>query len=219
MFITGHRNPKEEVQVNDPYPPLTETLSRIRHLCRSLGRQMDAVLDVAHLSTATGLTEDEVRTLLDGGELPAEDPETMVRQRVRFLYERHTGDDGQPRDVRDIAAAIGQTPVWVRKLVAGEAKPNLVRGHALCRYYGVAASFLTDSPTDALNRELQPVLLDLEIEADPEQVLRELNVRSITGRSPMMGKPNLTDLARMVANIAQELDLVKRRLPNPEENE
>lgn len=204
--------------MNDPYPPLSETLNKIERLCRSLGRHLDEVLSVTRLSQGTGLTETNIRTLLNGGELPPEDPETMVRQRVRFLYEAYTGEDGQPKDVRDIAAAIGQTPVWVRKLVAGDAKPNLVVGHALCRYYRVAPSFLTDPPADALNRELQPVLLDLEIESDPAQALRDLNVRSISGRSPDMTKPNLVDLVRMVANIAEELDVVKRRLPDPEEN-
>ncbi|MDI3102000.1 hypothetical protein QJ054_33740 [Streptomyces sp. AN-3] len=178
------------------------------------------MLDVTALSRATGLAEEEVRTLLDGGELPVPDEEleAMVRQRVQFLYETNTGADGQPQDLRELAAELGQTTTWVKKLVAGEAKPNLVVGHALCRHYRVAASFLTDRPEEALNRELQPVLLDLEIEADPEQALRDLNVRSISGRSAMPEKLDMSDLARMVANIAQDLDVVMKRLETPEEN-
>ncbi|MBB4902613.1 hypothetical protein [Streptomyces griseomycini] len=183
------------------------------------GKPLDEVLNTARLSQATGVTETDVRTLLDGGEPPTEDPDAMVRRRVRFLYETHTGDDGQPKDVRDIAAAIGQTTVWVRRLVAGDAKPNLVVGHALCKYYGVAPGFLTDSPADALNRELQPVVFDLEVQADPEKTLADLGVRSISGRSPMMEKQNWVALAQMVASMAEELRSVNTKLDRLQNSE
>ncbi|MEU2968985.1 hypothetical protein ABZ687_28910 [Streptomyces ardesiacus] len=203
--------------MNDPYPPLPETLSRIKELCQASGRSTDDVLRVADLSRATGLVEADVRTLLSGGELTAPDPEDMVRQRVQFLWELNSTEQTQAQDLRELAAAINKTTVWARKIVAGEAKPNLVVGHALCKYYRVANSFLTDLPEDALNRELQPVVLDLEIEVDPEQALRDLNVRSISSRSAVTEQPDMSELARMVANIAEELDIVKKRLETPEE--
>ncbi|MFE6639508.1 hypothetical protein ACFVFT_38660 [Streptomyces tendae] len=203
--------------MNDPYPPLPETLSRIKELCQASDRTPDDVLNVPALSRSTGLTEVEVRTLLDGEELSAPDPEDMVRQRVQFLWELNSTEATHAQDLRELAAAINKTTVWARKIVAGEAKPNLVVGHALCKHYRVANSFLTDLPEDALTRELQPILLDLEIEADPEQVLRDLNVRSVSSRSAVAGQPDMADLARMVANIAEELNVVKKRLETPKE--
>ncbi|CAL9326772.1 hypothetical protein [Streptomyces sp. SudanB91_2054] len=208
--------------MSDPYPPLPETLARIRELSEVCGKPVDETLDAARLSFLTGVTEQDVRTLLAGGTAPAADLDVMVRDRVRFLYETRTDGKGNPRDIRDIAAAIEQTTTWTKKLVSGDAKPNILVGAALTKYYDVASSFLTDPPADAVNRELQPTLFDLQVATDPSKALRDLGVVHIAGRSPHLQEaPNLTELARMVASIASDLNQVNtqlQRMQNPEEN-
>ncbi|WP_345670785.1 hypothetical protein [Streptomyces similanensis] len=164
------------------------------------------------LSRASGLPEEDVETLLAGGTPPDVEPDVRVRQRVRFLYESHVNSDGQPKEIRDLADVIGQTTTWTRKLVAGEAKPNLMVGHLLTKYYNVAPTYLADPPDEALNRELQRPLRDLEIEVDPSQALKNLGVVHVAGRSADLTNPDLTALARMVASIAEDLAEVKFRL-------
>ncbi|MFF9192702.1 hypothetical protein [Streptomyces rochei] len=155
------------------------------------------------------MSTEEVELLLLGGTPPKVDPDVRVRMRVRSLYER---DGEASREIRDIAAAIDQTTTWTKKLVEGEAKPNLIVGHRLTNYYGVAATFLTDPPAEALSRELQPILIDLEIEADPGKTLAEMGLRHIAHRSPTMEQPDLVELAKMVRGIAQDLDKVNTTL-------
>ncbi|MCD9875656.1 hypothetical protein [Streptomyces guryensis] len=211
----------KEAPVSEPYPPLAETVARIADLCRASGKSLDKELGVARLSRAAGVIESDVETLLAGGTPPEPDTDVMVRDRVRFLYRTHTNADGKPRDIHDIAAAIRQTTTWTRKLVSGEAKPNLVVGHALCKYYGVALGFLTDPPADALKRELQISRFNLEVEVDPEQALRELGVMHMTSRNPNgFERSQLAAIAKMVTSITSDLDMVKlqlNRLGTPED--
>jgi hypothetical protein len=203
----------KEAPVSEPYQPLSKNLARIEELCVLLGKRSKEVLDVQRLSHTSGVTTLDVQTLLAGNVPPEDDPDVMVRRRVRFLYEAYTGDDGQPRDIRDIATAIKQTTTWTKKLVHGEAKPNIHVGSALCKLYGVDNGFLTDSPAEALNRELRPILIDLEVEADPEQALKTLGVVHISGRNPsQLQHTELTALAKMVAQMSNQLDGVKDRL-------
>ncbi|MFE1206362.1 hypothetical protein ACFW5V_32265 [Streptomyces sp. NPDC058762] len=208
--------------MSDPYPPLPETLARIRELSEACGKPIDEVLNAARLSHATGVAEPDVQTLLAGGATPDIDLDVMVRDRVRFLYETRTDGEGNSRDIRDIAAAIDQTTTWTKKLVTGDAKPNILVGAALTKYYDVASSFLTDPPADAVNRELQPILFDLQVSTDPGKALRDLGVVHIAGRSPQLHEPtNLTELAKMVASIASDLKEVNNqleRMQNPGEN-
>ncbi|MFG3132910.1 hypothetical protein ACGFZU_35080 [Streptomyces tendae] len=204
--------------MSDPESPLAQTLARIDELCTVTGKVRDELLNVESLARATGLSPTEVQLLLLGGTPPELDPDVRVRMRVRLLYER---DDETSREIRDIAAGIGQTTTWTKKLVEGDAKPNLVVGHRLAKYYGVAPTFLTDPPAEALNRELQPILVDLEIEADPGKTLADLGLRHIARRNPHMEQPNLVELAKMVAGIVNDLNKVTttlQQLQEPEEN-
>ncbi|MGW1363037.1 hypothetical protein ACWCQP_37215 [Streptomyces chartreusis] len=199
--------------MSDSARTLPETLARIEELIPESGRPRHEVLNVRELSHATGLYESEVELLLAGGNLKEEeDQEALVRQRVRFLYEQHTGANNGPREITEIAAAIGATPTWTKKLTEGTAKPSLISGRRLTKYYEVAATFLTDTAEEALNRELQPVLFDLEVEADPGKTLKEMGVLHLSSRSPVLGKQDLAALAKMVASISTDLDAVKRVL-------
>ncbi|MGQ4464660.1 hypothetical protein ACN6LC_003766 [Streptomyces violaceoruber] len=196
--------------MNEPYPPLAETLARIDELCRVLRKSREDVLDVARLSRLTGLTGTVVELLLAGGSAGPVEPEAMVRERVRFLFEHYSR--GDLNQVPTLATVIQQTPTWTKKLVLGQAKPNIFVGAALCKHYGVDSNFLTDSPDDALKRELKQILFDLELEADPSKTLAELGVVHVSRRAPM-GDPDYTALAKMVADIVKdELRPVTHRL-------
>ncbi|MFI5990323.1 hypothetical protein ACIBAC_00515 [Streptomyces sp. NPDC051362] len=193
--------------MSDPIPPLRQTLARIADLRVACGRDPDTCPDVAQLSYDTGVSEEDVRILLEDGEPVPVDPDTRVRDRVRFLYETRT-EAGEPHDIHTLAAAIEATPTWTRKLVAGDAKPSIVAGHQLARHYGVAATFLTDSPVDAVNRELQAVVFDLEVEADPERKLKDLGVAHIAGRTAGWDRAGLAEVVKMVADIQAGLNKV-----------
>ncbi|MEU7426255.1 hypothetical protein [Streptomyces sp. NPDC040750] len=206
--------------MSEPCPPLRQTLARIEELCTAYGFDRGEVLDTARLGHDTGVPEEDVRSLLDGREVDERDPDARVRQRVVFLYASRGGAGGERFDVREIAAAIGATPTWTRKLVTGEAKPSIVAGHALARFYGVATAFLTDPPADALNRELQPVLFDLELRADPERKLRDLGIVHVNARGSGWTRDQFTEMTRWVANIAKDLQRVADTVAmmEPEEN-
>ncbi|MFI6565983.1 hypothetical protein [Streptomyces sp. NPDC050534] len=199
--------------MSEPRQPLLNALARIGELCVVLGKSREDVLDVPRLARAAGVTAREVETLFDGEIPPDEDPDRLVRRRVRLLYEAHPGGNGKPRDIREIAAAINSTTTWAKKLVHGQASPNIHVGSALCKFYEVDKGFLTDSPAEALLRELRHILFDLEVEADPEQALRNLGVVHISGRNPNQFRyEELTALTRMVAEVASTLDGVKDKL-------
>ncbi|MFJ3365791.1 hypothetical protein [Streptomyces anthocyanicus] len=196
--------------MNEPYSPLAETLVRVDELCRALRKSRKDVLDVRSLSRATGLTETVVELLLAGGSAGTVEPEAMVRERVRFLFENYSR--GDLNQVPVLATVIQQTPTWTKKLVLGQAKPNIFVGAALCKHYGVDSDFLTDFPEDALQRELKKILFDLELEADPSKTLAELGVVHVSRRAAH-GDPDYTALAKMVADIVQaELRPVTHRL-------
>ncbi|MGW4951564.1 hypothetical protein [Streptomyces parvulus] len=196
--------------MTEPYPPIAETLDRVDELCRALGKSRKDVLHARRLSRATGLPETVVDLLLAGGSAGPVEPELMVRERVRFLFDHYSR--GDLNQVPVLADVIQQTPTWTKKLVLGQAKPNIFVGAALCKYYEVDGSFLTDFPDDALKRELKKILFDLELEADPTKTLAELGVVHVSRRAPF-GDPDYTALARMVADIVKdELRPVTNRL-------
>ncbi|MFJ5534697.1 hypothetical protein [Streptomyces sp. NPDC093261] len=205
--------------MSEPYSPLHRTLARIEELRELCDLDRDDVLDMARLSYQTGIPEDGVRALLAGEELSDQDAEARVRHRVTFLYESRKSRQGASFDIREIAAGIGATTAWTRKLVAGEAKPSIVTGHDLAKFYGVPAGFLTDSPADALNRELQQVLFDLEIRADPEKKLKDLGVAHIAGRTSEWSRDQLVEVTKMVASIAKDLQRVASTVARMEQEE
>ncbi|MBV1940799.1 hypothetical protein KUF83_30150 [Streptomyces sp. BV286] len=206
--------------MSEPNPSLPQTLHRIDELLRICGLDRAERLDIQRLSYDTGVPREDVTALLAGGQPHPTDADSLVRDRVRFLYEVHTNADGEPFDIRDIAAALGATTTWVKKLVAGQAKPSITAGADLARFYGVAPTFLTDSPAEAVNRELQSVVFDLEITADPEKKLKDLGVTHIAGRSiTMWGQGELVEVAKMVADITNSLKVVNTKIARMESPE
>ncbi|WP_284117642.1 hypothetical protein [Streptomyces fragilis] len=196
---------------------MDRTRVRYRELLAECG--LDTETHIPGLVTNTGVSEPDVRALLNGEHVPLDDPDDRVRRRVCHLYESRTDLDGRPADIRDIAAALNATPTWTKKIVAGQANPSLTAGHVLCQYYGVPSDFLTATPADALNRELGKIVFDLEVKADPERILAALGVRHVAGRGPNWGGDHLGAVAHMVAGIRESLATVEEPLARLEGGE
>ncbi|WP_455355893.1 transcriptional regulator [Streptomyces sp. SYSU K217416] len=154
--------------------PLPDTLARIDRLVAERGLDRAAILDVKALSSKTGISEEDVRSLLDGNEVPEGDVETRARNRVRFLRQTRCAHKRDRELIPEIAAAIGASTVWVRALLSGEKVPSLKYGEGLEDFFGVEPGFLTAKPGYALNKSLQSVLQDL---GEPAHPLSELMAR------------------------------------------
>ena len=106
--------------MNEPYPPLAETLARVEELCRVLRKSREDVLDVMRLSPCN--RTDRNRSLSScsstGSRSRPVKPEAMVRERVRFLFEQYSR--GDLNQVPILAAAIQQTPTWTRSWFSGK---------------------------------------------------------------------------------------------------
>ncbi|WP_344014757.1 hypothetical protein [Streptomyces thermospinosisporus] len=130
-----------------------------------------------------------VRALLHGEEGPADTVEERVCERIRTLAEAHVVRTGRrPGDlVSEIAARLGISQVWARKLLKGEKLPNVPLLHGLADFFDVVGGevFFTAPAADALNRTLLPLLEKYENPAsDPVQaLLRKYGVRATDLRS------------------------------------
>ncbi|MFD8145608.1 hypothetical protein [Streptomyces sp. NPDC059708] len=153
------------VSVGDPPLPLAVTLERIRALAEERGLDVDEILDPRTLSERAGVPPEVTAALLRGeegaGSAPRT-PEERVRRRAAFLYAVSRGVDGRPYPVADVAAAIGAPVRWVDALVSGRKPPHLRHCAAFAAFFGREASFLTDTPAQAVSRALRPTLESLD---------------------------------------------------------
>lgn len=195
--------------------PLNDTLERLR--------AHKADLNCPDLAGRTALPEDTVAALLRGEDPPADTIEDRVCARIKTLADAHlTRTQKRSGDlVTEVHEHLGISKEWARKLLKGEKMPNVPLLHGIADFFNVAGgeAFFTAPPADALNRELQTVLFDLDVEADPAQKLADLGVRSMAGRSPKMGHGDLVELAKMVASIANDLKTVHTKLERLEKPE
>ncbi|MEU3911013.1 MULTISPECIES: hypothetical protein [Streptomyces] len=153
------------VSAGDPPPPLAVTLDRIRTRAGERGLDVDGILDPRALSERAGVPLELTAALLRGEEVPeaaAGGTEERVRRRAVFLYAVSRDACGRPYRVADIAAAIGAPPRWVGALVSGRKPPHLRHCRAFAAFFGREASFLTDTPAQAVSRALRPTLESLD---------------------------------------------------------
>ncbi|MCF3183075.1 hypothetical protein IPZ70_24475 [Streptomyces polychromogenes] len=153
------------VSAGDPPPPLAVTLDRIRTRAGERGLDVDGILDPRALSERAGVPLELTAALLRGEEVPegaAGGTEERVRRRAVFLYAVSRDACGRPYRVADIAAAIGAPPRWVGALVSGREPPHLRHCRAFAAFFGREASFLTDTPAQAVSRALRPTLESLD---------------------------------------------------------
>ncbi|GAA0320354.1 hypothetical protein GCM10010302_69430 [Streptomyces polychromogenes] len=153
------------VSVGDPPLPLPVTLERIRALAVEGGLDVDEILDTCALSKRAGVPPEVTAALLRGEEGAGSAScaaEERVRLRAAFLYAVSRRVDGRPYPVTDVAAAIGAPVPWVDALVSGRTPPHLRHCAALAAFFGREASFLTDTPAQAVSRALRPTLESLD---------------------------------------------------------
>ncbi len=170
-----------------PHGSLGDLLGRLESILSSRELSHDEALDLDGLSTSTGLTKREIRTLLKGGRLRDRPVEEITRNRVKSLYaRRHGGDDRKKAAIIvEVADRLGVTRVWARQLLHGEKCPNVPHLKALSTYFEVPVAFFTDYAPDALARELRPIVERLESEGpDPlADLVGEHGIRAIAARN------------------------------------
>ncbi|MFH8219439.1 hypothetical protein ACH4C2_09765 [Streptomyces sp. NPDC018057] len=141
------------------------TLERLRALVQDRGAAHPDPLDPEALAAGTALPEATVRTLLDGGEPPADTVNERVRTRIKALADarlRRTGT--RMSDLAgDISRQLGVSAFWARQVCSGEKVPSVELLHGLVGFFGVEGgeAFFTAPAPDALNRALLPVLAAL----------------------------------------------------------
>ncbi|MFD5891989.1 hypothetical protein ACFWHQ_39420 [Streptomyces sp. NPDC060334] len=125
------------------------------------------------LSYASGLPEEDVRSLLrgeppqsdGGGPDPAEERQSRVVARIVFLRRTRlrTSADGQRRaySLADIAAGAGTSAQWLDKMIKMGKAPNLDHAAGIASFFGESIEFLVAPPAEALDRVLQRIHKDL----------------------------------------------------------
>ncbi|MFF0963845.1 hypothetical protein ACWDQO_04745 [Streptomyces sp. NPDC003703] len=141
------------------------TLERLRSLVQERDAAHPDPLDPGALAAGTALPETTVRTLLDGGEPPADTVNERVRTRIKALADarlRRTGT--RMSDLAgDISRQLGVSAFWARQVCSGEKVPSVELLHGLVGFFGVEGgeAFFTAPAPEALNRALLPVLTAL----------------------------------------------------------
>ncbi|MBT2408722.1 MULTISPECIES: hypothetical protein [unclassified Streptomyces] len=147
-------------------PSLAVTLAQIRALAKERQLDVDEMLDVEDLAAGTGVPSEVTAALLRGEELEEptrQEADELARRRAEFLCTTSLDASGRPYPIADIAAAIDVTPWWVAELVAGGTPPGMERhGPRIAAFFGQESTFLTDTPSQAVSRALQPVVRSLD---------------------------------------------------------
>ncbi|MER7047187.1 helix-turn-helix domain-containing protein [Streptomyces jumonjinensis] len=143
---------------------LGDVLERIRTLCGQLEKHPQGVLEVARLSYESGLSAQEVISLLNGEPVPRAALRDVVRQRLTLLIStrrRHAdgrverladGEDGHSRG--EVAGGIGISVQGLHRLLS-VGTPSLSTALRICEFFGVHAGFLTEAADEALLRLLR----------------------------------------------------------------
>ncbi|MEV0225411.1 hypothetical protein [Streptomyces sp. NPDC050704] len=216
--------------MRDPRSALAETLNRIdSHLGDGRGR--DDVLDVAQLSIATGVPQDVVTALLEGKEPPAEDITDRIICRIVHFRETRRRADGDRYSYEEIAKSYGATRASLSNLVNSRKKTTTVTRTGTAQgaerrgaraggplastqagierfFFGEPNGRLSAEPESALNDALQPILRDLELQAEAdENPLAKLRthhgLRRIAARAPQLSEEEREMVADWIDTILQ----------------
>ncbi|MGW0897491.1 hypothetical protein ACWD0G_10915 [Streptomyces goshikiensis] len=175
-------------------PSLDVTLAQIRALAEARQLTVAEMLDVEDLAGRTGVPPEVVAGLLRGEGAAGATPGETARQRAAFLCARSRDAAGHPYRVTEIAEAIGAAPRVVADLIAGRAgnRPSDAELLRIAAFFGRGPGFLTDTPSQAVSRALQPVLRSLD-HVSGGDMMAELADRyglvSLSTRNTTPGKP------------------------------
>ncbi|PKW07530.1 hypothetical protein SAMN05428944_5400 [Streptomyces sp. 1222.5] len=193
--------------MSDAYADLADVLRRLGELTGRPGRLPEA-LDVADLSRRTGVPVAVVAELLDGGRAPETMLTQRVRQRLDFIRENRRRPDGKRYSLGELAAIAGTSRQWLSEW-RKSGMPSLAHTDRLRRFFGLPAGFFTADEPEALHEALQPVLQNLEAEADPLLRLRQNGLVRLAARAPQMNAhqlATLADLAEMIISAERVED-------------
>ncbi|MET9078229.1 hypothetical protein ABZX95_40250 [Streptomyces sp. NPDC004232] len=163
----------------DPVQPLPATLERLEALAQERGLKPSALLDSKELAVRTALSETVVRTLLQGGEAPADTVNDRVRTRIKALADTYLTQTGKRMSdlCSSISQQLGVSAFWARQVCSGEKVPSVELLHGLVNYFRIEGgeAFFTAPASESLNRALLPVLAALQSAQDsPEAVVDPL---------------------------------------------
>jgi transcriptional regulator with XRE-family HTH domain len=193
--------------VSDAYAALADVLGRLGELTGRPGRLPEA-LDVAGLSYRTGIPVGTVVELLCGGRAVETCLAQRVRQRLDFVRESRRRPDGKRYSLDELARIAGTSRQWLSEW-RKSGMPSLEHADRLRRFFGLPAGFFTADEPEALHAALQPVLQDLEAQADPLLRLRECGLVRLAARAPQMNArqlATLADLAEMIITSERAAD-------------
>ncbi|MEU3830708.1 XRE family transcriptional regulator [Streptomyces sp. SID486] len=185
--------------MSDAHAALTEVLGRLGELTGRPGRLPEA-LDVAGLSYRTGIPVGTVVELLCGGRAAETCLAQRVRQRLDFIRETRRRPDGKRYSLDELARIAGTSRQWL-SVWRKSGMPSLEHADRLRRFFGLPAGFFTADEPEALHEALQPVLQDLEAQADPLLRLRECGLVRLAARAPQMNARQLATLADLAEMI------------------
>lgn len=148
----------------DSASSLPMTLERLEALIESQGLNRADLFTPEELAAKTALSESTVRTLLQGGQAPADTVNERVRARIKALADAHLARTGER--MSDLAGSIsrqlGVSPFWARQVCAGEKVPSVELLHGLVDFFRiddhVGEAFFTAPAAEALNRALLTLL-------------------------------------------------------------
>ncbi|MEU1710703.1 hypothetical protein ABZ478_36240 [Streptomyces sp. NPDC005706] len=146
--------------------PLRATLERLEELLAERGLRSSDLFTAPSLAGATALPESIVRTLLQGGEPPADTVNERVRTRIKALADARMARTGERMSelAGKISKQLGVSAFWARQVCSGTKVPSIELLHGLVEVFGVQVgeTFFTAPPAEALNRELFPILAALD---------------------------------------------------------
>lgn len=193
----------------EPPTHLPETLRRLDALIEARGSSRRDLLDVPDLARRTLLSEQSVRTLLEGGTPPADTVSERVRTRIRALADAHLARTGER--MSDLAGAVsrrlGVSAYWARQVCAGDKVPSVELLHGLVGFFGVEGgeAALTAEASEALNRALLPLLTEPEAPAAVGRPGHD-DVRGIALRRARELPPERWAVLNATLNALLELD-------------
>ncbi|MGN5377133.1 hypothetical protein ACQ4WX_04030 [Streptomyces lasalocidi] len=203
----------------DPVPSLPVTLERLEALIQERGLKRSELLNPKELAGRTALPEAVVRLLLEGGEAPDDAVNDRVRTRIKALADTYLTQTGKRMSdlVGSISQQLGVSAFWARQVCSGEKVPSIELLHGLVGYFGIRSgeAFFTAPASEALNRELLPVLAVLQSAPDsPEAVTDPLfaalsrydDVRGIALRRAHDLPPERWNVLTATLNALLELD-------------
>ncbi|MFD0307042.1 helix-turn-helix domain-containing protein [Streptomyces sp. NPDC127119] len=203
---------------------LPAVVTRVAGLADRLGAPHGEVFDVRRLSTASGVPEAVVASLLNGRSAGEPDLQARFLQRLDLLRRTRLKPNGRRYTQQEIADGAGMSRQQAGALINGDRRPTMEHCDAIQRFFRVHAGFLSAEDPEALAGALQRTeqdllqrLADRERQADPataddplERLLQDHGVRGIAWRAAQLPTDQHRD------KVAEWLDMLLESVKRPE---